>query len=169
MIVHAVLKKVNWSNIVIKWAIYPRRSFEFFSVSKSVNKFVMFLYLKSVCWLSSVSWIEDAWLIVSFVLYLKSVYWLFDVVVQWNLKILIYFFLFCFLKIVNWLSSMSYTQRVLTDFLNCVVLEGMYLKEVHWIIDTIVQWNLKGVYRFCLVWYLKSGYWLSMLYYTSWR
>ena len=44
-----------------------------------------------------------------------------------NVKI---FFLFRFLKSVYWLSSMSCTQRVLTDCLICVVLEGCSL--VHW-------------------------------------
>ena len=102
--------------------------------------------------------------------------WLFDGVVQWNLrmspnvpstnegilswsefsKTVDKFFVFRYLKSVYWLSSVNCTQRVLTDFLVCVVPEEC----------SVIMWwccaiKLKNVNIFLLFWFLKSAYWLS--------
>ena len=118
------LKKVNWSNIVTKTLSFS----EFFQGCKDIFLCSSTWRMFTDCpvWVAS----KECRLIVWFVLYLKSVHWLSDGVVQWDLRMLNTFFLFWFLKTVYWLSSVSCTQRVLTDYLICVVFEGCSL--IHW-------------------------------------
>ena len=107
-----------------------KESWVFQEFSNRINRFFMFKYLKSVYWLSSVrcTWV----LLIDCLLCVlhEECSWIIWWCCAMKLKNVNKSFLFCFLKYFYWLSSVSCTQRVLTDYLICVALEVCSL--IYW-------------------------------------
>ena len=117
LIVQAVLylKKLNWSNIVTKCLLHPKEISSFFAFSKIVMIFLMWRYLKSVYWLSSVSCTQGVLTDCLVCVVPEGC----SLIIWWcctmRLKNVNTFFLFWFLKSVCWLSKLYCTWRRLID------------------------------------------------------